>query len=107
METSFLRMKYSKTFTMRRHFMLQVCYKLNMFQHFYWFKTENCVELGVLRSNLSSIPKHRFERKRGWNGKDYYQVAYTLIGKLSSARFEMSLEFQGKDARDNILDTRN
>jgi hypothetical protein len=58
------------------------------------YSLENCKVLGVLRTDLSDIPKFRFEKAKGKNGKECYKVEYELHAHFRSA--DIKVEFQFK-----------
>ena len=47
-------------------------------------------------ADLRSIPRDKFQRKTGANGKTYYKVFFDLVLKLESALMTFRLEVDGR-----------
>ena len=44
---------------------------------------------------MSKVPKDRFVKKKGDNGKDYYRIDYEILARFESASVEYKCQFQG------------
>ena len=47
-------------------------------------------------ADLRSIPKDKFQRNTGANGKTYYEVSFDLVLKIESALMTFRLEVDGR-----------
>jgi len=64
---------------------------------------DNCKVVGVLKTDLSSIPRLQFDKEAGKDGQDYYVIRYTIIAKFGSADIHMEFIFKGSWSHSNWL----
>jgi len=57
--------------------------------------SDNCRKLGVLTTDLSAIPKWKFERKTGGDYVERYHIEFSIIYTFYAAHFDVKFEFQG------------
>jgi hypothetical protein len=55
---------------------------------------DNCKVLGVLKTDLSTIPRWKFDKVTGQNGEDCYKIDYTLLATFYDA--DIKVEFRMK-----------
>lgn len=59
------------------------------------YNTEGCKVLGTLRSDLSAVPKWKFNRFTAPNGVECYKIEYLLLATFGSADIELNLDIKG------------
>jgi len=68
------------------------------------YSDENCKVLGVLKTDLSKVPRWKFDKITGQNGQDCYRIDYTLLATFGSADITIKFEMKGTTYSDVHLD---
>lgn len=61
-----------------------------------YYSSDLCKDHVTLKVDFTSVPKEKFEKRRGHNGRDYYRVDYEILATFHSAHVEYAAQFQGE-----------
>jgi hypothetical protein len=60
-------------------------------------RTENCEVLGTLKTDLSVVPKFKFDKRTGNDYREYYELYYVLHMTFYSASVMVEFEYKGTE----------
>ncbi|OCK79114.1 actin-like ATPase domain-containing protein [Lepidopterella palustris CBS 459.81] len=61
-----------------------------------YFDNGVCRNHITMKVDFSTVPKEKFEKKVGANGKEYYRIDYAILAKFESASVEYKVEFNNE-----------